>query len=285
MKVVEKSGAQGEVVTTTEAAGKRWGDLKARVPGASTVEGKNGNETVLTRKQGPYAIERWLDRGETEGQEQGESGRDKAARVLVLADDFLFCNASLLVADNAVALENLLRDGGTSIELAGDLTGLVSSNPVESVRRGRLGPALVQLAVFLLVFFVCKGARFGRPVQGQKAERREYAEHVRALGLHYARARAERHALACWGSYATERLRERCGLQVDRSLSALADAVATRTGRSVGDVMRMLLEAHDAKAGVPAEKGARDLETVAQLCKLLEETGGSGGHKHIQSHV
>jgi hypothetical protein len=162
---------------------------------------------------------------------------------------------------------------------------LVSSNPVESVKRGRLGPALLQLAGLLLLFFVCKGARFGRPVRTRTVQRREFAEHVRAIGLHYARARGERHALACLGSYAIERLRERCGLKVDRSLSALADAVATRTGRSVGTVMRMLLEARDAKAGVPAEKGARDLETVAELCKLLEETGGTGGHKRIQNHV
>jgi hypothetical protein len=49
--------------------------------------------------------------------------------------------------------------------------------------------------------------------------------------------------------------------------------------------MRMLLEARDASKGVPADKGARDLETVGELCKLLEETGGTGGHKPIQSHV
>jgi hypothetical protein len=61
--------------------------------------------------------------------------------------------------------------------------------------------------------------------------------------------------------------------------------VATRTGRPVGEVMRMLLEARDAGKGVPAEKDARDLETAAELCKLLEETGGTGGHNRIQSHV
>jgi hypothetical protein len=288
MHVVEKPGGKAEWVTTTEAAGKRWGTLKIGVPGGNYLEGKGkGDDTVLTRKQGPYAVEWWMGNAAKKGEEKGEEEEDEEpmARVLVLADDFLFRNASLLVADNAAALESILRDGGTSVELAGDLTGLVSSNPVESVKRGRLGPAMLQLAAFLLLFFVCKGARFGRPVETRKVLRREFAEHVRALGLHYARARAERHALACWGNYATERLRERCGLRVDRSLSALADAVATRTGRPVGVVMRMLLEARDAKAGVPVEKGARDLETVAELCKLLEETGGTGGHKRIQSHV
>ena len=210
---------------------------------------------------------------------------DDSNRVLVLADDFLLRNAGLLVADNAAVLDKLLRDGGTSLELAGDLTGLVSSNPVVSVRRGRLGPALLQLAAFLLVFFVCKGARFGRATHSQHTQRREFAEHVRALGLHYARARGERLALGFVGTYASERLRERCGLRVDRSLSGLAEAVATRTGRPVGQVMRMLLEARDASKGVPAEKGAHDLETVGELCKLLEETGGTGGHKPIPSNL
>jgi hypothetical protein len=286
MRVVEKPSAKTEPVTPTELAGRGWGTLKIRVPGESCVEGKKDDQPVLTRRQCSYAVERWLGATETAQEEQEEQEEAQSGvRLLVLADDFLFRNASLLVADNALALENLLRDGGSTIEWAGDLTGLVSSNPVESVKRGRLGPALLQLAVFFLLFFVCKGARFGRPVQTQKVQRREFAEHVRALGLHYARARGERHALACFGAYATERLRERCGLKVDRSLSALADAVATRTGRPVGNVMRMLLEARDAKAGVPAEKGARDLETVAELCKLLEETGGTSGPIRIQSHV
>jgi hypothetical protein len=278
-RIVEKQAVRPEPVALGDAETKRWGALRVRVPEANYLEGKPGSRTLLTRKQSPYAVERWLDRVDSDD-EDGESNR-----VLVLADDFLFRNASLLVADNAAALDVLLRDGGTQVELAGDLTGLVSSNPVESVRRGRLGPALLQLSAFLLVFFVCKGARFGRATHSQRTHRREFAEHVRALGLHYARARGERLALGFMGTYASERLRERCGLRVDRSLSGLAEAVATRTGRPVGAVMRLLLEARDAGKGVPAEKDARDLETVSELCKLLEETGGTGGHKPIQSHV
>jgi hypothetical protein len=282
MRIVEKQAARSETVALGNAEAKRWGALRVRVPEANLLENKPDSRTLLTRKQAPYAAERWLAR---QADVNDEDDEDDGNRVLVLADDFLFRNASLLVADNAAVLDKLLRDGGTTVELAGDLTGLVSTNPVESVRRGRLGPAMLQLAAFLLVFFVCKGARFGRPTHSRRIQRREFAEHVRALGLHYARARGERLALGFVGAYASERLRERCGLRVDRSLSGLADAVATRTGRPVGQVMRMLLEARDASKGVPAEKGARDLETVGELCKLLEETGGTGGHKPIQSHV
>lgn len=273
--------------STSASTVKATSAMKILVPGGGSVDPGPGGRTVLTRSHGAYAVERWPTGEQPGPAAEAEPVRNRGVRshILVLADDLLFRNASLLVADNAAVLEHLLREGGTSVELAGDLTGLVSSNPVESVKRGRLGPALLQLAALLLVFFVCKGARFGRPVQTQTVQRRDFAEHVRALGLHYARARAQRHALAWWGSYAIDRLRERCGLQVDRSLSGLAEAVAARTGRSVGDVMRLLLEARDAKAGVPAEKGARDLDTVAQLCDLLAETGGTGGHRRIQSHV
>jgi hypothetical protein len=277
--IVEKQTARPEPVALGDVEVKRWGALRVRVPEANYLEGKPGSRTLLTRKQSPYAAERWLGRVDTDD-EDSESNR-----VLVLADDFLFRNASLLVADNAALLDDLLRDGETSVELAGDLTGLVSSSPVESVRRGRLGPAMLQLMAFLLVFFIGKGARFGRPTRSGRTHRREFAEHVRALGLHYARAHGERLALGFMGTYASERLRERCGLRVDRSLSRLAEAVATRTGRPVGEVMRLLLEARDAGKGVPAEKDARDLETVSELCKLLEQTGGTGGHRPIPGNI
>jgi hypothetical protein len=280
MRIVEKQAVRAEPVALGDAESKTWGALRVRVPEANLLETKPDSRTLLARMQAPYAAERWFEHGVTSDDEDDESNR-----VLVLADDFLFRNASLLVADNAVVLDRLLRAGGTNVELAGDLTGLVSSNPVESVRRGRLGPAMLQLAAFLLVFFMCKGARFGRPTHNQRIQRREFAEHVRALGLHYARAHGERLALGFVGAYASERLRERCGLRVDRSLSGLAEAVATRTGRPVGEVMRMLLEARDASKGVPAEKGARDLETAGELCKLLEETGGTGGHKPIPGNI
>ena len=281
MRVVEKRAAHADAVVLSDADAKRWGNLRLRVPDANVVEGvaspKTQYQTILSRKQGAYAQVRWA--------EYSDSEDDKANPIVVLADDFLFRNISLLVDDNAVLLDRLLRDSGVAIELAGDLTGLVAANPIQSVRRGRLGPALVQLTAFLLVFFLCKGARFGRPVAVETIQRRDFSEHVRAVGLHYARARGERLALGFLGAYVSDRLRERFRLRADRSLSGLAEAVATRTGRPVGEIMRLLVEARDASKGEPAEKDARDLETASELCKLLEETGGTGGHKPIQSHV
>jgi hypothetical protein len=273
MRIVDKEVPAVRDILASDAQAARWDRPRGRVPEGNMLESKPEHDVVLVRGKAAYAAEAWI------------GDEDDRSRILVLADDHLFRNASLLVADNAALLDHLLRDGGTTIELVGDLAGLVSSNPVESVQRGRLGPAMLQLSAFLLIFFVAKGARFGRPVESERTYRREFTEHVRAVGLHYARAHAERHALGLLGAYAVERLRERVGLRVDRSLSGLAEVVAARTGRNVGEVMRMLVEANDASKGVPAEKGARDLETVAELGKLLEETGGSRGHRRIQDHV
>jgi hypothetical protein len=272
---------------------ERWLELD----GAKSSHASRTVEAIAPGEHDEQDAEDGEGNDEENGEEDGDSeerasgagpeaDERKPSRVVVLADDSLLRNASLLVADNAALLEALLRDGGTAVELVGDLAGLVAKNPVESVERGRLGPALLQLAAFLVLFFVCQGARFGRPVPEPRSERRAFVEHVRALGLHYARARAERVALAALGAYAIDRLRERFGLHVDRSLSGLAEAVAARTGRPVGKVMRMFLEARDAGRAVPADdKEARDLETAWQMCRLLEETGGTGGHQRIQSHV
>jgi hypothetical protein len=273
MRIVAKPAAASQPIVPSDADGKRWGALRAVVPAANHLECDPESENLLERGKTVYAAQRWLG--------DDEDG----SRVVVVADDLLFRNASLLLADNAAVLDALLRDGGLANEVAGDLTGLVASNPIESVQRGRLGPALLQLAAFLVLFFVCKGARFGRPTDTQRIRRRELAEHVRALGLHYARARADRFALGTLGAYAVERLRERFGLHVDRSLSGLAEAVAARTGRPVGAVMRLLVEARDAGRGVAADQEANDFESAVELVKLLEETGGTRGHQHIPNHV
>jgi hypothetical protein len=198
-------------------------------------------------------------------------------RILVLADDGLFQNASLLVPDNARLLAELLREGGRRIDVAGDFTGLVAPNPVASVGRGELAPALLQLAALALIFFACRGAHFGRPLDPRPASRRAFVEHVRALGLIYGRARASRHALESYGGYALERLRERLHLGGRKSLQGVAEAVAARTGRPFAEVLRPLVEAHPgAPGGKPAPFAPEDLATLREIATLLAATGGSG---------
>ena len=109
----------------------------------------------------------------------------------------------------------------------------------------------------------------------RQEERRQFSEHVRALGLQYARARAARHVLGAYATWTVERLRERIRLPRERGLGDLAAAVATRTERPLGEVARALFasrqDADDADA-----KGHADehLATLRSLRQLLTEING-----------
>jgi hypothetical protein len=220
-------------------------------------------------------------------------------RVVVLADERLFTNAALLVPDDAALLTDLLRRDGQRLEIADDLTGLVSPNPLASVSRGRLAPALAQLALLVVLFFFYRGAHFGRPRDPVLSRRRAFAEHARAVGVQYARGRAARHALTLYGSYALDRLRERLHLAGGKGLGAVAEAVATRTGRPMGEVMRVLVEARpdaeppaptgpgvsssrSARAAAVAAATAADLATLREIATLLSQTGGAGERSRVQ---
>jgi hypothetical protein len=225
-----------------------------------------------------YAVERTYEGG---------------GRAIVLADDRLLTNASLLVGDNARLLVELLRPGGPRLELAGELTGLVSHNPMTSVHRGRLAPAMLQLLLLVVLFYVYKGAHFGRPIDPIAASRRRFSEHARAVGLLYGRNRAGRHALEIYGSYALERLRERLNLSGGKGMLAVAEEVATRTGRPLGDVMRVLVESRPVKRETDPERerivqeanSANDLASMREIATLLSNTGGAGERSRSQGQA
>ena len=227
---------------------------------------------LVLRGKALYAVERTYDNG---------------GRAIVLADDELLNNVSLLVRDNPLLVIELLRPGGRKIEIAGELTGLVSKDPITSVKRGRLAPFLLQLGLLILLFFVYKGAHFGRPIDPTALTRRRFAEHARAVGLMYGRKRAGRHALELYGSYALEKMRERLNLSGGKSILAVAEEVAGRTGRPLGDVMRVLVESRPpnqapadlvSDAAAQEANSAKDLATLRDLATLLTTTttGGAG---------
>ena len=233
-------------------------------------EGDEPPVPLLFRGKALYAVERSYEDG---------------GSAVVLADDHLLSNVSLLVGDNALLLVELLRPGGQKLEIAGELTGLVAKNPITSVQRSRLAPALLQLSLLILLFFVFKGAHFGRPVDPTAGTRRAFAEHARAIGLQYGRKRAGRHALEIYGSYALERMRERLNLSGGKGLLAVAEEVATRTGRPLGDVMRVLVESRPSNhppsdlerdAAIQEANAAKDLATLRDLATLLQH-GTLGG--------
>jgi hypothetical protein len=123
------------------------------------------------------------------------------------------------------------------------------------------------------LFFLYRGAAFGRLREPPPPRRRSFIEHVEALGEQYARARAGRHVLASYGQWVIERLRERVSLPAGSGFIALADALAVRTGKPAGEVMRWLMEAREvpatAAAGTP-EEAASHLAAVRALGELLQ---------------
>ncbi len=267
-------------------------------PAATQGDGEDGeddDEPADGKAAEPPAPGLWplLERA---GHPYAAEGFHGEGRVVVLADERLFTNAALLVPDDAALVTDLLRRDGQRLELADDLTGLVSPNPLASVSRGRLAPVLAQLALLVALFFLYRGAHFGRLRDPVLSRRRAFAEHARAVGVQYARGRAARHALGLYGAYALDRLRERLHLAGGKGLSAVAEAVAARTGRPLGDVMRVLVEARpDVEAPSPprgapsraardaaAAARAADLATLREIATLLSQTGGAGERSRVQ---
>lgn len=227
-----------------------------------------GGRPMLARGAGHYALQLGPD-------EEGQG------RVLVFADDRLFCNAALLAPLNARYLVSVLSAGGKRLQFAGEMMGVVSRTPLEAVSRGRLAPVMLQLALAALLFFVYRGAHFGRPRPEPPVRRRAFADHVRALGLTYARARAGRVSLEHYGAWATERLGERLRMGGATRLSAIAEGIAARTGRPVGEVMRLLVEGRpgDGRAASTlnsteeARQSAEAMNDLRALAALVVETG------------
>jgi hypothetical protein len=262
------SGA-GEPLRATKALSGRpgpSGGLEGRIPGAAWVRLATAKApTLITRGQRTYAAELALDPG----------------RVVVLADDRLLTNAALPVADNAEMLLALLRDEGGPVDLVGEETGLVAPNPVAAVARGRLAPFMAQLGAFLVLFLLMQGRAFGRLIDRNAVHRRAFAEHVRALGTQYARARAAGHVAGAYATWAIERLRERIRSRSGESVGDLSAVVAARTGRPLGEVARLLFSARPDAGSAAGPSASRDrpraavehsLDTMRQLHSLLAES-------------
>lgn len=242
--------------------------LTAVVPGDGWVNvGTPTAHQVLLRRGGKaYAVAMELEQG---------SGQAHTT-VVVMADGELFTNAALAVADNGAVLHVLASAVRGPIQLVTQETGLVATTPLDSVSRGRLAPFMLQLCAFLILFFVLKGAAFGKLMDRQVIRRRRFSEHIEALGLQYARARAGRHVATAYATWTVERLRER--MPGDRGLGELSAAIAARTGQPLGEVARLLFHAHHDQAAdaEPRTRAAAEesLQTIRALAALLAPASG-----------
>jgi hypothetical protein len=285
-KSKERSQGQSEEKSVdlfvARAHGRRPAARAPRKQEAREQPGRTGDDV----QHGPVEVQ-----GDGEGEGEDDDGDEDAAdddghpaadgpvyarlpgRVLVVADHRLFTNASLAVGDNAALLFDLLGPGGWPVELAGSFTGLVATTPLQSVARGKLAPFMLQLGACLIVFFLMKGIAFGRLRDPLAQSRRRFSEHVRAVGTHYARARAARHALEAYASWCVDRMRERIRLPGDRGLGDLASAVAARTNKPLGEVARVLFEVRrdERAAGAPVAPAERTRSAAEPYLALMRE--------------
>lgn len=193
--------------------------------------------------------------------------------VTVLADDRLLTNAGLTVADNPALTLALLAAGEGRVELVDGLLDWGADNPAETIRQLKLTPVILQLLLLALVFFAWRGVRFGRPRDPAGRSRRRFAEHVEALGLQYARARAAHHAARQYASWALERLRDRAPGGA-AGLYGVAQAIATRTGDDETRVYQILVEASTLRDDKSDGGPPGDLKLMQELARLVRAAGG-----------
>jgi hypothetical protein len=229
-------------------------DPGGHVPGDARLDlGDERWEVLFERNHGPYAARRDLGFG----------------TIVALADDHLFTNAALAVGH--IEVVELVGDVGP-IELVDGWTGEGASSPMESIERSHLTAAMAQLLLFVLALLLWRGWPFGRGRDPAPPPRRGFVDHARAMGLHYASARATGHAASVYASWALETLR-REGAHGAAGLHGLAQMVAQRTGRDETEVMRTLVEAHGVAEGGAAH-GPDDMQLLRELVRLVRERGG-----------
>ncbi|MDI1477555.1 DUF4350 domain-containing protein [Polyangium sp. y55x31] len=207
-----------------------FGEIVLAVPPGPSLSLTDA-EPLLARSEGIYASFKQVGDG----------------RVVVLADDKLFTNVALTAGDNAAFLISLFRPLHREVELCDAWTSLGADTPLDTLSRAHLLPILLQLLLLLGLFFLWQGRAFGVLRDPPANRRRAFADHVRALGLAYARAGASRHALGLYAAWAVERLRERVPREGRQGLSGLAEAIGVRVGKPTGEVMHVLVEATEAQ--------------------------------------
>jgi hypothetical protein len=188
-----------------------------------------------------------------------------AGRVLAFANDDLFTNLGLARPGNAAPLVAALAELGDRRILVARPEHAASppSDPISALVRAGLGLALVHSLGLVLVLFLAKGVRLGRPVPTRPPARRAFVEHVRAVGALYDRADLASHALAAYGRFALERLRAR----LPRGEHDLAAFLATRSGRSREACEALVKRARGDEAALARQTyGVReDVETLGEL--------------------
>jgi len=235
-QIPEWAGAAAETEQTSKSPAKPapgqtyyFGDISMPLPLGPLLRCESF-EMLLTRDSLCYAAQRKIEKGE----------------VFVFADDRWFMNIALPMGDNASFLLSFFTAAHHKVHVLDGQTSMGANTPIDSITQSHLWPVILQLFFLLGLAFLWRGRAFGTLRDPKVETRRAFSDHVRALGLAYARSGASRHVLGIYAGWAIERLRERLPREGRRGLSGLAEALAVRTGKSTGEVMSALVDLTDA---------------------------------------
>ncbi|TNE85767.1 MAG: DUF4129 domain-containing protein [Deltaproteobacteria bacterium] len=187
--------------------------------------------------------------------------------IVAFPDARLFTNAALMYPENERLLGMApLLGSWTSLwslervprlEIA-TLNAAAAESPMDSLRNAQLLPIVLQLLLLAIVAAVWKGTPF-RPLRDPPEEgRRSFAEHVRALGDHYARRGGSRRAASAYAQL----------LLATRGRHALLEA-ARRHG-ATGEEAAAFVQRVEACANEPDAPAdpAEDLALMEELWKI-----------------
>lgn len=191
---------------------------------------------------------------------------------VAIANDDLFTNIGMMPPRNAAALVTILRsDPHTAIGNARRQVRVARaedgvsppSNPFSALVAAGLGKGLWHALAAALLLFVAYGVRLARPRVITPRSRRTFAEHVVAMGSFYGRAKAHPHALAAYGRFVEQRLRDTLPRGTDP-----VTYLATQSGESREHVAALFERA--AKASHDDEPTGTELQAIEELRTLAE---------------
>lgn len=272
--VAIESGLSGHDLKVSSTFAETYGELD--------VITADEDRLVTTRTDGDVLLETPAGEPYAIHYERAYSGGD----ITIFADDRLFTSGGLMLRDNPEFLVRFLTElGASDIEFADGLLDLGADTPAEAIANTHLTPVILQLMALLAILYFWRGVRFGRPVDPPMRSRRQFTEHVEALGSQYARARASRHAVRLYAAWALDRLRERTQTSRQPGLYPLAQAIAGRTGDDENRVMETLAEAASLQGDAGASRIAgrtsiralahtTDLRLMQDLARLVRLVGG-----------
>ncbi len=203
--------------------------VRARLPGIASLrgvrdvpvlvgEGLADGEVLLTAEHGAVIWRTALGEGQ----------------VVLLSDARLLCNWALVAEDNAMLLVDLaeLTAGDAPLLVEEFSHGYASVTTLARLLvRPPVALVTVQVALVLAVGLLWRTRRFGPPIPAPREERRDRAEHVRALADLHRRARHGAGAAARLRADLVGRVRRRMGGGAAADERALVAWLAARLGQ------------------------------------------------------